>query len=186
MFLLLLFVNIDLYGANDLLEDYNETEEEMQTISTTQENKQLSQQLKDIINIVCKEQEDENINKLCDYLKLIPDIAAGTDNNKAILIITIVVLVVVFVIIIIMIIVNKKVSKVDENMEQQRQLLDRLYVYDENEEFEDIENMEQQQEINEAKITKDNKTTKTTAKDTKTKEIKEEQKDPKEHEFRLV
>ena len=170
--------------ANELLEDENETEEETQTTPITQENKQLSQQLKDIINIVCKEQEDENINKLCEYLRLIPDIAVGTNNNKAILIITIVVLVVVFLIIVIMVIINKKVTKVDENMEQQRQLLDRLYVYDENEEFEDIEN--EQQEINEAKITKDNKTTKTTAKDTFAKEIKEEQKDPKEHEFRLI
>ncbi len=184
MFLLLLFVNYNLYDVNELLEDDIETRGETQTMQTTQENKQLSQQLKEIINLVCKEQEDENINKLCMYLKLVPSIAARTNDSQAILIITTVVLVVVFVTIVVMFIINKKVTRVDVNMEQQRQLLDRLYVYDENEEFEDIEN--EQQEINEAKITKDNKTIKTTVKDTFAKEIKEEQKDPKEHEFRIV
>lgn len=183
MFLLLLFINIDLYDANELLEDESETKGETQIIQTTQDNKQLSQQLKDIINLVCKEQEDENINKLCTYLKLVPSIAARTNNGQATLIITTVVLVVVFVTIVVMFIINKKVTRVDVNMEQQRQLLDRLYVYDENEEFEDIDD---QQNINNIKSTKENKTTKTISKDAKIKEIKGEQKDPKEHEFRLA
>ena len=125
MFLLLLFVNIDLYDANELLEDESETRGETQIIQTTQDNKQLSQQLKEIINLVCKEQEDENINKLCMYLKLVPSIAARTNDSQAILIITTVVLVVVFVTIVVMFIINKKVTRVDVNMEQQRQLLDR-------------------------------------------------------------
>lgn len=183
MFLLLLFVNYDLYDANELLEDDIETRGETQTIQTTQENKQLSQQLKEIINLVCKEQEDENINKLCMYLKLVPSIAARTNDSQAILIITTVVLVVVFVTIVVMFIINKKVTRVDVNMEQQRQLLDRLYVYDENEELEDIND---RQNINDANITKNNKIIKTISKDAKIKEIKGEQKDPNEHEFRIV
>ena len=183
MFLLLLFIDYNLYDANELLEDDIETRGENQTIQTTQESKQLSQQLKEIINLVCKEQEDENINKLCTYLKLVPSIAARTNDSQAILIITTVVLVVVFVTIVVMFIINKKVTRVDVIMEQQRQLLDRLYVYDENEEFEDIND---QQEINDANITKNNKIIKTISKDAKIKEIKGEQKDPKEHEFRIV
>ena len=183
MFLLLLFVNYNLYDVNELLEDDIETRGETQTMQTTQENKQLSQQLKEIINLVCKEQEDENINKLCMYLKLVPSIAARTNDSQAILIITTVVLVVVFVTIVVMFIINKKVTRVDVNMEQQRQLLDRLYVYDENEELEDIND---QQNINDANITKNNKIIKTISKDAKIKEIKGEQKDPKEHEFRIV
>ena len=183
MFLLLLFIDYNLYDANELLEDDIETRGENQTIQTTQESKQLSQQLKEIINLVCKEQEDENINKLCTYLKLVPSIAARTNDSQAILIITTVVLVVVFVPIVVMFIINKKVTRVDVIMEQQRKLLDRLYVYDENEEFEDIND---QQEINDANITKNNKIIKTISKDAKIKEIKGEQKDPKEHEFRIV
>lgn len=171
MFLFIILGTQYLNNVKELLEE--ETHETTPTQEIKESGKIDKQQLIKVIDIACKNNDDETVQQLCKYLYMIDKIDFGNNTTSITLIITCVVLFVVLVIIIITYITNRKINKVDETIEQQREILDRLYVYDEGEQLEEIETEKQKQQPTQQ--TKQ-----------QTKQRGQEEKDPREHEFRIV
>lgn len=171
MFLFILLGTQYLNNVKELLEE--ETYETAPTQEIKESGKIDKQQLIKVIDIACKNNDDETVQQLCKYLYMIDKIDFEKNTTSTTLIIACVVLFVVLVLIIITYITNRKINKVDEIIEQQRELLNRLYVYDEGEQLEDIETEKQKQQP-----------TQQTKQQTKQKG--QEEKDPREHEFRIV